>query len=71
MISIKLCNLLTKTKSTSNPTHHYFIKFSIIRGLSLLTTDKVSLDTRQNVICLPINIVCSTRRVNNGSDHGN
>lgn len=40
----------------------------IIRSL---TTELFSLDTRQNVICLPVKTVCSTRRVNNGSVHGN
>lgn len=40
-------------------------------GKSVLTTEMLSLDTRQNVMCLPVSIVCSTRRVNNGSDHGN
>lgn len=36
-----------------------------------LTTEILSLETRQNVICFPVKTVCSTRRVNNGAVHGN
>ena len=38
---------------------------------AMLTTEMLSFATRQNVMCFPCNIVCSTRRVNRGSDQGN
>lgn len=37
----------------------------------LLTTVRDSFETRQNAMCLPLTIVCSTLRVNSGSDQGN
>lgn len=41
------------------------------KKLLLLTIDTDSLDTLQNVICLPVIMVCSTRFVKSGSDQGN
>lgn len=46
-------------------------EFELYNIYAWLTSERVSLDTRQNVMCLPSSIDCSIRRVNRGSAQGN